>query len=103
MFFVCRADKRAEERRLRTGFNPPERPKSLRAKLYETLEMSVDHRYNIIIVRVAFTIVQQMVVNLELYRPIALTSQILRVEPPDAPKQYLFGCNNHIQRENEPF
>ena len=61
MFFVCRADKRAEERRLRTGFNPTERPKSLRAKLYETLEMSVDHRYNIIVVRVAFTIVQQMV------------------------------------------
>ncbi|CAB3985288.1 Exocyst complex component 3 [Paramuricea clavata] len=40
-----RADKRAEERRLRTGFNPPERPKSLRAKLYETLETSVDHRF----------------------------------------------------------
>ncbi|XP_028406073.1 exocyst complex component 3-like [Dendronephthya gigantea] len=40
-----RADKLSEERRLRTGFSPPGRPKKLRANLYETLETAVDHRF----------------------------------------------------------
>ena len=39
-----RADKLSEERRLRTGFSPPGRPKKLRKNLYETLETAVDHR-----------------------------------------------------------
>ncbi|XP_046839050.1 LOW QUALITY PROTEIN: exocyst complex component 3-like [Xenia sp. Carnegie-2017] len=40
-----RADKRAEERRVRTGFLPPGRPKKLRGKLEITLKETVAYRF----------------------------------------------------------